>query len=305
MIRAGIIGCGKIAWEWDNLKDDNFNTHAKSYYFNKDVKLVACADISLKKAKGLAKRYRGVIPYVDYEEMLSREDLDVVSVCTPCDTHYKVLKYILQHTSVKYILAEKPLVSTMWELQEIIKIAKKKRACIIINYLRRFDNGFKKVKSIVENKMGKFLFGFGVYYGRFRDNGIHLIDLIDFWGIKVIFKSRLKNGFILSSTTGGELIFKNKEKESYAALELELFFEKGKVYMHDTSEIIIFYPAVLKEIPGYKVLTQRIVIPPTIRKSLYNVVVYTVGLVKHKKLTYEFLEREKNLQRIKEAIEKK
>lgn len=72
-MRVGIIGCGGIS-----------GVHLRSISEIKGSCLVAAADCVPEKAEKAAAQY-GAHSYRDWEEMLEREELDVVHICTP---HY-------------------------------------------------------------------------------------------------------------------------------------------------------------------------------------------------------------------------
>ena len=73
--RFGIIGCGVIG-----------PVHAAAINSLPDAQLVAVADTYVESAQKLAAAY-GAMPYSDSAEMLAREQLDVVTVCTPSGMH--------------------------------------------------------------------------------------------------------------------------------------------------------------------------------------------------------------------------
>ena len=74
-LRFGIIGCGVIG-----------RLHAEAITSLPDAQLVAVADIIPERAQELAEKYH-VKPYSDFHEMLAREQLDVVDICTPSGQH--------------------------------------------------------------------------------------------------------------------------------------------------------------------------------------------------------------------------
>ena len=70
-LRFGIIGGGVIG-----------PTHAQAIGRLPDAELVAVADVVPEKARELAEKF-SVTPYQDSSEMLAKEHLDIVNVCTP------------------------------------------------------------------------------------------------------------------------------------------------------------------------------------------------------------------------------
>ena len=74
MFRIGLIGCGNIS-----------AVHAQVLHELENTKLVACADFLPARAAGTAARWH-CSEYQDWKEMLERERLDAVHICTP---HYQ------------------------------------------------------------------------------------------------------------------------------------------------------------------------------------------------------------------------
>jgi predicted dehydrogenase len=74
-LRAGIIGLGWIA-----------RVHVPALDAAGDIELVAACDTDLERAEAIA-RPRGARAYASWEEMLDREELDALWVCTPPLSH--------------------------------------------------------------------------------------------------------------------------------------------------------------------------------------------------------------------------
>ncbi|MBN1872029.1 MAG: Gfo/Idh/MocA family oxidoreductase, partial [Candidatus Omnitrophica bacterium] len=251
MIKAGIIGCGNVGLLWDKPKDMNFNTHAKSYSRHPKVTLKAGCDIKFNRARALQGMYRGVMPYRDYKTMLAREDLDVVSVCTDTESHYKVLKHIIRETGIKYILAEKPLASDFEKAREINLLARENNVHVSVNYLRRWDKTVARVKEAVHREsLGRLILGSFVYYGTFKNNGIHFLDLLDFFGEDVRFERLLSKAgkteddfaasLLLRTRDGAPVYFHNIDRKYITHLGVDLFYENGRVRLSDWGSAEIF-----------------------------------------------------------------
>ena len=104
MLKSMIIGCGRIAGENYDLKDGI--SHA-SGYLNNNVELSVCIDIIDGKAKKFSEQYGCAIEY-SIEDGLSKYNPDIVSICTPDETHFSISKEILQSAHLpKVIFLEK------------------------------------------------------------------------------------------------------------------------------------------------------------------------------------------------------
>ncbi|UUZ86179.1 Gfo/Idh/MocA family oxidoreductase [Paenibacillus sp. P26] len=110
-IRFGIVGAGVIA-----------PYHARAIAAHPETELVAIADVVPEKARKLAEDYNISSVYADYEEMLKREDIDIVSVCVPSGMHAEVA--VAAAEAGKHILCEKPLEITPDQMSRMIAAAR-------------------------------------------------------------------------------------------------------------------------------------------------------------------------------------
>ena len=69
--RIGVIGCGGMG-----------RSHSRSWQKQENVELVAAMDIYEESAKKLADEFGLSATYTDVDEMLAKEDLDIVSITT-------------------------------------------------------------------------------------------------------------------------------------------------------------------------------------------------------------------------------
>ncbi|GHU76638.1 oxidoreductase [Clostridia bacterium] len=95
-IRVGIIGCGIIAHQ-----------HMEKYAKIDDVKVVACCDLNEDKLGKFVNKYDIQNRYVDYRELLKRDDLDSVDVCLHNNLHAPIS--IAAMASGKNCYCEKPM----------------------------------------------------------------------------------------------------------------------------------------------------------------------------------------------------
>ena len=147
-LRVGIIGTGGIA-----------HAHMASYLKMPDVELVAAAEIIPGRAEAFFEEFgvKGVHIYADYKEMLDREQLDAVSVCTYNRQHACCTIAALEHGV--HVLLEKPMCVTLDEAVEMRRAEKKSGKVLSIGFQPRFDENMQMIKRIVESgALGK------VYY---------------------------------------------------------------------------------------------------------------------------------------------
>ena len=175
-VKTVIIGCGKIAGSNDNLIDKNIKTHAKAYLSNKITNLVGVCDTDIKKAKAFAKKWK--INYYDnsIERLIKKTKPSLVSVCTPVNSHKKII-HILAKLKIKKIWLEKPVANSSKELEEIINIRNKYKIKIWINYFRLYNSQiFKLKKEITAIKPIQHINC--LYTKGLKNNGSHLLSLL-------------------------------------------------------------------------------------------------------------------------------
>ena len=83
--RSAVVGCGNI-----------FPMHAVSITRVENAELVAVCDIKEDRAKKKAEEF-GCKYYLDYKEMIEKENLDVIHICLPHYLHPIVAIYALEH----------------------------------------------------------------------------------------------------------------------------------------------------------------------------------------------------------------
>ncbi len=83
--------------------------------------VAAVVDGNLSSAQALAARHSGACVATNLAEILPRQSLDVVHVCTPLDTHAMLVRQALQ--AGLHVLAEKPLAETAAVTTQLLSLA--------------------------------------------------------------------------------------------------------------------------------------------------------------------------------------
>lgn len=103
---------------------------------------------SWERSKKLIQNdYPQVKSYNSLEELLA-DDIDLVIVNTPVETHYEYAKKVL--LAGKHALVEKAFTTTAAEAEELLAIAKEKNLKLTVYQNRRWDSDFKTVKQVVD-----------------------------------------------------------------------------------------------------------------------------------------------------------
>ncbi len=146
--------------------------------------LAAVCDVDAARAKEFAARYQ-VKGYSSVDEMLKRERLDGVNICTPASTHLAVASKTLQAGVNTFV--EKPMTSTLKEGEELIKVAESSGKILTVGFIERFNPAITELKKIIdegslgrpilfeyrrENRRGENITDVGVV----KDASVHDID---------------------------------------------------------------------------------------------------------------------------------
>jgi scyllo-inositol 2-dehydrogenase (NADP+) len=86
-----------------------------------------------------------------FSELLQREDIELIIVNTPIQTHHDYAKQAL--LAGKHVVVEKPFTVTADEAQELVDIAEEKNLQLFVYQNRRYDGDYRALKEILEQKL--------------------------------------------------------------------------------------------------------------------------------------------------------
>lgn len=222
MIRVGLVGCGKIS-------EKHFEVYEK---FNERIKLVAVCDIVLEKAKRSAERF-DVPYYKNLEDMLSNEELDLLSICTPSGLH--PIHGMMAARRKINVLTEKPMAVNLKDADQLINECKKNKVKLFVVKQNRLNPTVQLLKSAIEkNRFERIYFiNTTVYWNRpqeyyeqakwrgtwkydggaFLNQASHYVDLMVWLGGEVkevvSITARLARKIETEDTGGAVLRYKN------------------------------------------------------------------------------------------------
>ena len=106
--------------------------------------------------KKAGKRYPSVISYDSIDELLNDDEIELVVVNTPNDTHFD---YALKALNTgKHVLLEKPAAATSAEVKIMFDAARKVKRHLMLYQNRRWDSGFLQVKEVIESgRLGQLI----------------------------------------------------------------------------------------------------------------------------------------------------
>ena len=146
-----------------------------------------------RKTERAKEEYPDVQIVRSFEELLT-DDIDLVIISTPNDTHVPFAKQAM--AAGKHVVVEKPVAATSTEAAELCAFAKKQGVVLSVFQNRRLDSDFLTVKNLIEaGELGEVL-DYEAHYDRFErgvnpkpwkaaggagvgvlyDLGVHIID---------------------------------------------------------------------------------------------------------------------------------
>ena len=193
-ITWGLIGTGNV-------------TEVKSgpgLYKSSNSFLKGVFDVSFDKAKDWASRHGISKVYISIDEMLLDEDIDIVYIATPPNTHKEIVFKVLNAKKIPYV--EKPMGLDFEECISMENLSKKLNIPIYVAFYRRAMEKYVKIKDLLDSKyIGEVLsvrvthlmrvednelnpnkLPWRLIYevtkgGKFLDMGVHVLDILTFF----------------------------------------------------------------------------------------------------------------------------
>lgn len=131
-INWGIIGLGNIA-----------NQFAGDLVLIEDANLVAVASRDFNKANDFAKQYNSPKAYDSYDALFADEEVDIVYIATPHDSHAELSIKALENG--KHVLCEKPLSLSYKDAVRMTDASKKHNKFFMEAFWTRFIPSVKEV----------------------------------------------------------------------------------------------------------------------------------------------------------------
>jgi len=144
--KFGIIGCGRISYK-----------HVESLKHIDNAEIAAVCDIKPNRAIKYAKEL-DIPHYVDYREMLKKEDIDIVDILTPSGTHADIAIYVAN--AGKHVVVEKPMALKIHDAELMIEAADNNGVRLFVVKQNRFNSAVIKAREAFNaGRFGKLVMG--------------------------------------------------------------------------------------------------------------------------------------------------
>tara|TARA_B100000315_G_scaffold184167_1_gene173155 strand:+ start:5510 stop:6475 length:966 start_codon:yes stop_codon:yes gene_type:complete len=238
-----IIGAGNIGAFFDTPANDKILTHAHAFTKHKGFNLIGFLDKDTQKAQKAAELWR-CKAFRSLDSAFEYCTIDIACIAVPDDYHYIILN-TLSKFPLQIAFTEKPLAQTNKEAKELIQIFKQNNIEIVVNYSRRFVPEFEKIKNdITKGIYGEYITGTGYYGKGIIHNGSHLIDVLRYFigeidSVKPV--DSISDYNMDDKSIAAVLTFENNKPffiqcvdcRNYTIFEIDLFFERKRVRIHD------------------------------------------------------------------------
>lgn len=151
MLKVGLVGVGGIS-----------GAHIPAWENMNEAELVALCDIRPE----LMEPYPDKRHYVNFEEMLEKEELDILDICTPTYLHVDLAVKAMEKGI--HVICEKPISLKSEDIDRAYSTARKMQVCFMVAQVLRFWPAYVLLKEIYDtNKYGKLLSGYMARLGGF------------------------------------------------------------------------------------------------------------------------------------------
>ena len=155
---------------------------------NKKCEIKTVCDLNSSRRSFVKNLYPQVNLTANYEDIINDSEIDAVVISTPVSTHYELSIKSLKHG--KHILVEKPMASSVLQVQEISNIAKKKDLVAMVGHTFLFNSAVRYVKNLIDSGdlEIRYIYSQRLNLGRIRTDvdalwnlAPHDISIIQYW----------------------------------------------------------------------------------------------------------------------------
>ncbi len=144
MLKVGLVGVGGIS-----------AAHIPAWEAMEDAELVALCDIRSEKLS----QYAGKHLYTDFDEMLEKEDFDILDICLPTFLHVEHAMKAMQRGI--HVVCEKPISLHEEDVEKVYACARENGVKFMVAQVLRFMPEYDLLKQIADSgRYGRLLSGF-------------------------------------------------------------------------------------------------------------------------------------------------
>lgn len=137
-MNLGIVGCGEVAKE-----------HLRALKSVRDINVVALCDMDQKKVERMALQWNVRAHYSQYREMLDEQDLSIVSVLTPPQSHASIAVEAIKRGI--HVVVEKPLTMRTDDANLILEALEGSKVKLTVNHIMLFSKVMTEASRLIRS----------------------------------------------------------------------------------------------------------------------------------------------------------
>ena len=136
-VRIALVGAGRIG-----------RTHAENLAFRlPEAAVVAVTDVNRANADRCARELQIRSVAATYQEILQRDDVDAVAICSSTDSH---ADFIVEAARAgKHIFCKKPIALDLASIDRALAAVETAGVTLMVGFNRRFHANFKRIRDVV------------------------------------------------------------------------------------------------------------------------------------------------------------
>jgi predicted dehydrogenase len=156
---------------------------------NKRCRVIAAVDLSGERRDYVRGLYPAVHVSKDTKEVFENQEIDAVVIATPVGTHFDLAMKALE--AGKHILVEKPLATSVAEVEQIGKLADENGLVTMTGHTFLYNAAVRYIKGLIESgQLGdiRYIYSQRLNLGRIRSDvdalwnfAPHDISIIQYW----------------------------------------------------------------------------------------------------------------------------
>jgi predicted dehydrogenase len=156
---------------------------------NKSCEVKTVVDLSKERRHFVRDLYPSVRVSYRVEDIVNDSDIKAVVIATPVATHFDLAMKCLE--AGKHILVEKPMATTVEEVQQIGELAEEKGLVAMVGHTFLFNSAVRHVKELIDSgELGdiRYIYSQRVNLGRIRNDvdalwnlAPHDVSIVQYW----------------------------------------------------------------------------------------------------------------------------
>jgi predicted dehydrogenase len=152
-------------------------------------KVKTVSDLSKERQDYVKNLYPSIRVTANTDDIFNDPEIDAVIIATPVHTHYQLAIQALQ--SGKHVLVEKPMATTIKEIDHIASVAKKGNLVAMVGHTFIYNSAVRYVKNLIDRgDIGeiRYIYSQRLNLGRIRSDvdalwnfAPHDISIIQYW----------------------------------------------------------------------------------------------------------------------------